>query len=55
MSDYELFIETDEGIKRLTSPPKSPPKRTVGPEPLPKLKAEKKEEKELKNGDTDKA
>lgn len=26
-----LFIETEDGIKRLDQPPKSPPRRPIGP------------------------
>ena len=31
MSEYEAYIETDEGIQKLTSPPTKPPRRSVGP------------------------
>ena len=44
MSDYELYIETDEGIKCVTSPLTKPPRRSVGPatEETPKKKGVKK-------------
>ena len=28
---YELYIETDEGVQRVTAPLTKPPRRTVGP------------------------
>ena len=53
MSDYELYIETDDGIVRLTEPPDKPPRITVGPKPEPTEPKSKKEKKEVSHDDTD--
>ena len=53
MSEYEAYIETSEGIQRLTSPPLKPPRVSVGPVGETKETPKKKGGK--KNDDTDQA
>lgn len=38
---YELYIETDEGVKKVTAPLTKPPRCVIGPAAAPKRKGVK--------------